>query len=143
MSPHKILGRGLLRRPDVEHIMIFGCLTYSHVPSEKRTKLDPTSQQCILVGYLEVSKAYCIYIPSQRREVVSRDVRFEEGRAFRRSLESRDSIEEVPETQMDVSEGTQSQVSSAPFSGVKGSPCTTSGSQLERVHAEGAEASGS
>jgi hypothetical protein len=93
------------RRSDVEHIMIFGCLTYSHVPSEKRTKLDPTTQQGILVGYSEVSKAYQIYIPSQRRVVVSRDVRFEEGRAFRRSLESRDNIEEVPETQIDVSEG--------------------------------------
>jgi hypothetical protein len=41
--------------------------------------------------------------------VVSRDVRFEEGRAFRRSLESRDSIEEVSETQIDVLEGAQPQ----------------------------------
>jgi hypothetical protein len=62
------------RRPNVEHISIFGCLTYSHVPSEKRTKLDPTTQQGILVGYSEVSKAYRIYIPSQRKVVVSRDV---------------------------------------------------------------------
>jgi hypothetical protein len=131
------------RRPDVEHIRIFGCLTYSHVPSEKRTKLDPTTQQGILVGYSEVSKAYRIYIPSQRRVVVSRDVRFEEGRAFRRSLESRDSIEEDAETQIDVSEGAQPQVSSTPVSGVTGSPCTTSGSQLQGVQAEGAEASGS
>jgi hypothetical protein len=104
------------RRPDVEHIRIFGCLTYSHVPSKKRTKLDPTAQQGILVGYSEVSKAYRIYIPSQRKVVVSRDFRFEEGRAFRRSLESRDSIEEVLETQIDVSEREQPQVSSAPFS---------------------------
>jgi hypothetical protein len=46
-SPHKILGKKTPKeaftgkRPDVEHIRIFGCLTYSHVPSEKRTKLDP------------------------------------------------------------------------------------------------------
>jgi hypothetical protein len=64
------------RRPNVEHIKIFGCLTYSHVPSEKRTKLDPTTQQGILVGYLEVSKAYWIYVPSLSRVVVSIDVRF-------------------------------------------------------------------
>jgi hypothetical protein len=49
-SPHRILGKMTLeesftgRRPDVEHIRIFGCLTFSHVPSEKRTKLDPTTQ---------------------------------------------------------------------------------------------------
>jgi hypothetical protein len=86
--PTGFWGRRLLRRPslvaglDVEHIRIFGCLTYSHVPSEKRTKLDPTAQQGILVGYSKVSKAYHIYIPSQQRVVVSRDVRFEEGRYF-------------------------------------------------------------
>jgi hypothetical protein len=79
-SPHKILGKKTPkeaftgRRLDVEHIKIFGCLTYSHVPLEKTTKLDPTAQQGILVGYLEVSKAYRIYIPSQWRVVVSRDV---------------------------------------------------------------------
>jgi hypothetical protein len=61
---------------------------FSHVPSERRTKLDPTTQQGILVGYSEVSKAYRIYIPPLRKVVVSRDVRFEEDRAFARSLES-------------------------------------------------------
>jgi hypothetical protein len=39
--------------------------------------------------------------------VVSKDVRFEEGRALRRSLESRDNIEEVSKIQIDVSEGAQ------------------------------------
>jgi hypothetical protein len=69
-SPHGILGKKTHEeaftgsKPDVEHIRIFGCLTYSHVPSEKTTKLDPTAQQGILVGYSEVLKAYRIYIPS-------------------------------------------------------------------------------
>jgi hypothetical protein len=131
------------RRPDVEHIRIFGCLNYSHVPSERRTKLDPTTQQGILVGYSEVSKAYRIYIPSLRRVVVSRDVRFDEGRDFHRSLESRVSIEDDAEAQIDVSEGAQPQVSGTLVSGVTGSPCTASGSQSQGVQAEGAEASGS
>jgi len=73
--------------------------------------------------------------------VVSRDVRFEEGRDFKRSLESRNSIEEVVETQIDVSKGAQPQVSSTPVSGVTGSPCIASGSQLQGVQAEGVEAS--
>jgi hypothetical protein len=75
--------------------------------------------------------------------VVSRDVRFEEGRSFRRSLESRDSTEEVLETQIDVSEGAQPQVSSEPFLGVIGLPRTASSSQLQIIQAEGAEASSS
>jgi hypothetical protein len=131
------------RRPDVEHIKIFGCLTYSHVPLEKRTKLGPTAQQGILVAYSEVSKAYQIYIPSLRRMVVSRDVRFEEGRAFQRSLESRVSVDDDAEALIDVSEGAQPQVSGTPISGVTGSPCIASGSQSKGVQTEGAEASGS
>jgi len=83
-SPHRVLGRKtheeafIGRRPDVEHIHIFGCLTYSHVPSEKRKRLHPTKQKGILVGYSEVSKAYWIYIPSQQKVVESRGVRFQE-----------------------------------------------------------------
>jgi hypothetical protein len=75
MSPHRALGRKTLEeafsgsRPDVEHLRIFGCSTFSHVPSEKRTKLDPTEERGMLVGYSEVSKAYKIYIPALRRVV--------------------------------------------------------------------------
>jgi hypothetical protein len=61
---------------------------------ERRTKLDPPTQQGILVGYSEVSKTYHIYIPPLRRVVVSRDVKFEEDRAFVRSLESRVGVED-------------------------------------------------
>jgi hypothetical protein len=69
---------------------------------------------------------------------VSIYVRFEEGRAFQRSLESRVNVEDDAEAPIDVSEGAQRQVSSTPDSWVTGSPCTTSESQ-----SEGAEASGS
>ena len=66
---------------------IFGCVTYSQVPKEKRTKLDPTAGKGIFVGYNETSKDYWIYILALRSVVVRRDVRFEEDRAFRRSRE--------------------------------------------------------
>jgi len=65
--------------------------------------------------------------------VVRRDVRLEEGRAFRRSLELRDRVEEVPQLQSDASQGTQPQVSSTPSSGVTGPPGTVSGSQLPSI----------
>jgi hypothetical protein len=61
-----------------------------------KTKLDPTAEKGILVGYSEVSKSYRIYIPTMRRIVVRRDVRFED-RAFMRSLKLRDKVEEVPQ----------------------------------------------
>ena len=61
-----------------------------------KTKLDPTAEKGILVGYSEVSKSYRIYIPTMTRIVVRRDVRFED-RAFMRSLKLRDKVEEVPQ----------------------------------------------
>jgi hypothetical protein len=145
-SSHRDLGRKTLEepftgsRPDVEHLCIFGCLTFSHVPSKKRTKLDPTTEKGILVGYLEVCKAYMIYIPTLRRVVVRRDVRFEEDRAFMGSLELRNRVEEVPQIQSDASQGTQPQVSSTPSLGVTGPPSTTSGSQMPGIQIVGARA---
>jgi hypothetical protein len=90
-SPHIALGDKTPeeafsgKKLEVGHFRIFGCLTYSHVPSEKRTKLEPTTEKEIFVGYSETSKAFHIYIPSLRKTVLRRDVRFEEDRAFRKS----------------------------------------------------------
>ena len=72
------------KKPEVSHFRIFGSLTYSHVPSEKRTKLEPTVEMGIFVGYDETSKAFRIYLPSHRKVVARRDVKFEEERPFRR-----------------------------------------------------------
>jgi transposase InsO family protein len=75
-SPHRVLGDKTPeeafsgKKHEVGHFRIFGCLTYSHVPSEKRTKLEPTAEKGIFVGYGETSKAFCIYIPSLRKTVV-------------------------------------------------------------------------
>jgi hypothetical protein len=146
-SPHRILGKMTPeeaftgRRPDVEHIRNFGCSTFSHVPSERRTKLDPIAQQGILVGYLEVSKAYRIYIPPLRKVVVSRDVRFEEDRAFARSLESSRAVEDDAELSVADSKGAQPQWSGTPFSEVTRSPCTASESQAQHVQSDGAQTS--
>jgi hypothetical protein len=43
------------------------------------------AERGIFVGYSETSKAFCIYLPSLRKIVLRRDVRFEEDRAFRKS----------------------------------------------------------
>jgi hypothetical protein len=87
------------RRLDVGHLFIFGHLTFSHVSSEKKTTLDPITEKGILVGYNEVSNAYRIYIPTLRR-----DLRFEEDRAFQRSCELRDRVEEVVQINDDASQ---------------------------------------
>ena len=71
-SPHKVLGSKTSeeaysrKKLEVGHFKIFGCLTYSHIPFEKRTKLEPTTEKGIFVGYDEISKSYCIYIPIRK-----------------------------------------------------------------------------
>ena len=74
-------------KPEVSHFRIFGSTSYHRVPSEKRKKLDMTTEKGYLVGYNENAKAYCIYILGSRKFVVWRDVKFMEEKAFRRSCE--------------------------------------------------------
>jgi len=70
MSPHRILGcktpeeAFTRKKPEVGHFRIFGCHTYSRVPSKKRTKLEPATKKGIFVGCDEIYKAYRIYIPA-------------------------------------------------------------------------------
>jgi hypothetical protein len=90
-SPHTILRKLTPKevfvgtRPDLSHFRIWGSVCYYHVPSEKRTKLDPTADTRILVGYSEASKSYRIFVPARRKIIVCRDVQFKEERALRRS----------------------------------------------------------
>jgi hypothetical protein len=88
-----------------------------------------------------VLNAYRIYIPPLRKVVVRRDVRFEEDRAFARSLESRVGVEDDAELPVAVSKGAQPQSLGTPVSRVTGSPCTASGSQSEHVQSNGAQTS--
>jgi hypothetical protein len=105
MSPHRALGNMTpeeaytRQKPQVGHFRIFGCITFSHVPKERRTKLEPTAEKGIFVGYSETSKAYQIYIPASRRVVVRQDVKFEEERAFRRSQELDEREPQSPQQQ--------------------------------------------
>jgi hypothetical protein len=71
------------------------------------------------------------------------NVRFEEDREFRRSLELRDKVEEVSQIQSDAYKGTQPQVLSTPSSWVTSPLSTTIGSQVPCIQTGGASALGS
>ena len=66
------------KKYEIGQFQILGCLTYSHVPFEKRTKLDPIAEKDIFVGYDETSKDFHICLPAYRNVIVRREVRFEE-----------------------------------------------------------------
>jgi hypothetical protein len=72
-------------KPEVIHLKIFGCLVFVHIPKKKRTKLDPSGNKGIFVGYCEVSKAFKIYIPGYNHIEISRDVTFDEDATLKKS----------------------------------------------------------
>jgi hypothetical protein len=79
----------------VEHLRIFGCPVYIHIPQDKRKKLEPSGNKGIFVGYSESSKAYRIHVPGQQKIEIKRDVAFDEKIAFKKSIEdSMDSNDE-------------------------------------------------
>ena len=79
--------------------------------------MEPTAEKGIFVGHDETAKAFCIYLPSQRKVVVRRDVKFEEERAFRRSRESKQGEQQVPAPQV-VTQVPSTQQSGSQVSGV-------------------------
>jgi hypothetical protein len=88
--PHDILKENTpeevfsVIKPKVGHIRIFGCPMYIHVPKEKRTNMEPSGKKGVFVGYNENSKAYIIYVPSQRKIEVRRDATFHDEVIFKK-----------------------------------------------------------
>ena len=58
-TPHRVIENKTpkeffsSKKPEVSHLRIFGCPLYTHIPKEKRTKLDPLGKKGIFVGYSE------------------------------------------------------------------------------------------
>lgn len=63
--------------PDLQHLRVFGCLAYVHVPKGQRRKLDEHTSKCIFVGYSEQTKGYRCYHPTTKNIIINKDVRFE------------------------------------------------------------------
>ncbi len=46
------------KKLNVSHFRVFVCITYVHVPDEKKSKLDPKVEKCIFIGYFLEQKGY-------------------------------------------------------------------------------------
>ena len=67
------------KKPGVDHLRVFGCDAYSHIPKDERGKFDTKARKCILFGYGEVTKGYRLYDVEEKKVLYSRDVKFNEG----------------------------------------------------------------
>lgn len=61
---------------------VFGCVSFVHIHSQGRGKLDPRALECVFVGYSTSKKGYKCYHPPFKKLFVSRDVTFHEGEAY-------------------------------------------------------------
>jgi hypothetical protein len=105
-SPHKGLENKTPEemfsgeKSEVNHLRIFGCPVFVHVPKEKRTKLDPSGKNGISFGYNDTSKEYMIYILGHQKVEIRRDVTFDESESFSKS--KHDCENEVHEEENEV-----------------------------------------
>ena len=70
------------RKPNIEHLRVFGCIGYTKIDTQHLKKLDNRSRQLIHLGTEPGSKAYRLFDPTNRRVVVSRDVIFDENKSW-------------------------------------------------------------
>ncbi|KAE8691550.1 ABC transporter B family member 18 [Hibiscus syriacus] len=61
-----------------DHLQIFCCPAYVHVPADERSKLDAKSKECIFLGYKKGVKGFKFWDPIAKKIVISRDVVFYE-----------------------------------------------------------------
>lgn len=73
---------GSSKKPDIGHIIIFGCLAYMKVPSVYIKKLDDRSKAVMDLGKEPGTEAHHMYDPKVRRVYVCRDVVFEKSKSW-------------------------------------------------------------
>jgi hypothetical protein len=66
------------KKLDVSHLKMFGCITYMHVPNEKRSKLDSKVEKCIFIEYSLEQKRYRCFNLSTRKLQMNKNVVFDE-----------------------------------------------------------------
>jgi len=87
-SPHKAIKEQKTpqeiwtgKKVSLNHLKVFGCVGYVHVPKVKRKKWDSKSLPYVFVGYCEDSKGYRLLDPKNPSKIVrARDVVFLENK---------------------------------------------------------------
>ncbi|KAB5560993.1 hypothetical protein DKX38_005950 [Salix brachista] len=65
-----------------DHLRVFGCKAFVHIPKDERSKLDVKTRQCIFLGYGLDEFGYRLYDPVEKKLVRSRDVVFMEDQTI-------------------------------------------------------------
>jgi transposase InsO family protein len=65
-----------------EHLRVFGCRAFVHIPRDERSKLDSKVKQCIFMGYGHEEFGYRLWDPVNKKIIRSRDVVFFEDQTI-------------------------------------------------------------
>ncbi|RDX65921.1 hypothetical protein CR513_55373, partial [Mucuna pruriens] len=65
-----------------DHLRVFGCKAFVHVPKDERSKLNMKTRQCIFIGYSHDEYGYKMYDPVEKKLVRSYDVQFMEDQTI-------------------------------------------------------------
>ncbi|KAD4384758.1 hypothetical protein E3N88_24926 [Mikania micrantha] len=113
-TPYELL-KG--RRPNLEHLRVFGCIGHVKIPSNQVKKLDDRSTPMVYLGTEPGTKGYRMLDVEKGSIVVSRDVKFEEHRSWEcgTPVGNKEREFEFQFPQVDTDEGTSSSNDQAPF----------------------------
>ena len=67
MTPHEAWTKV---KPRIEHLRVFGCDAYAHIPKDERQKLDSKMRKCIFLGYGKETKGYRLYDPNEGKVIL-------------------------------------------------------------------------
>ena len=81
------MNYGMVKKPSVGHLRVFGSTAFVHVAKEDRQKLDAKSDRCIFIGYSESKKAWRFWNPNTKNVKVSRDAVFYEKETFNENVD--------------------------------------------------------
>ena len=70
------------KQPSYDHLRIFGCVCFVHLPPHERHKLSAQSVRCAFLGYNMCQKGFVCYDPTLHRTRISRNVIFFENQHF-------------------------------------------------------------
>ena len=65
-------------KPNVNHLRIFRCSAYAHIPKDERSKMDPKAKKSIFLGYGIGVKGYRLFDTDTSKVFHSRDIIFHE-----------------------------------------------------------------
>ena len=101
ISPSIPLGFNILEKVwtskeiSYNHLKVFGCKAFIHVPKEQRMKVDDKAIPCNFIGYGDEEFDYKFWDPEMRKVIRSRDVVFHEDQTMKYSNKEEQQSEKV------------------------------------------------